>query len=175
MPRLLRPAAVRSRDTVAVARSLVGLVLVARQSDGSRLARRITEVEAYNGPEDLACHASRGHTKRTAVMFGPGGVWYVYLVYGMHEMLNLVTGPRDFPAAVLIRGVAQISGPGRVTRAFGVDRRLNGQPCARATGLWIEDDGFVPSPGAVIATPRIGIDYAGSPWVEKPWRFVLTT
>jgi DNA-3-methyladenine glycosylase len=106
------------------------------------------------------------------VMFEPGGVWYVFLVYGMHEMLNVVTGPRDFPAAVLIRGVEGISGPARVTRAFGVNRRYNGAPCSRASGLWLEEDGFTPPPNEVQATPRIGIDYAGSPWVEKPWRFL---
>src|SRR5690606_22322230 len=114
----------------------------------------------------------RGRTKRTAVMFNPGGLWYVYLIYGMHEMLNLVTGPRDFPAAVLIRGVEGIIGPGRVTRQLGINRRLNGAPCARASGLWIEDDGFEPPGDEVLATPRIGVDYAGSPWVEMPWRFV---
>lgn len=172
MPRLFRASEVRHRDTVAIARGLIGKLLVARTAEGRRLARRITEVEAYDGPDDRACHASRGRTKRTAVMFEPGGIWYVYLVYGMHEMLNLVTGPRDYPAAVLIRGVEEIDGPGRVTRALGVNRRFNAQPCARATGLWIEDDEFVPPPEEVRATPRIGIDYAGSPWVEQPWRFV---
>jgi DNA-3-methyladenine glycosylase len=174
MARILRPAEVHDRDTVAIARHLIGKWLVTRQPDGTRFARRIIEAEAYNGPDDLACHASRGRTKRTAVMFEPGGVWYVYLVYGMHEMLNLVTGPRDYPAAVLIRGVAGVVGPGRVTRAFGIDRRYNGTPCSRASGLWIEDDGFTPRDADVRATPRIGIDYAGAPWVAKPWRFVWT-
>jgi DNA-3-methyladenine glycosylase len=172
MARLISPALVRGRDTVAIARGLLGKILVARMATGERRAHRITEAEAYHGPEDRACHASRGRTKRTAVMFEPGGVWYVYLVYGMHEMLNLVTGPRDFPAAVLIRGVEGIVGPGRVTRELTINRRFNAQPAARATGLWIEDDGFVPPAEEVRATPRIGVDYAGSPWVEKPWRFV---
>jgi DNA-3-methyladenine glycosylase len=172
MARILRPAEVRDRDTAAIARGLVGKILAARLAGGARLAHRITEVEAYDGPEDRACHASRGRTKRTAVMFEPGGVWYVYLVYGMHEMLNLVTGPRDYPAAVLIRGVEAVNGPGRVTRTYGINRRFNGAPCTRATGLWIEDDGFTPAAAEVCATPRIGIDYAGAPWVAKPWRFV---
>lgn len=172
MARVVRPGEVRHRDTVAVARGLLGRLLVTRL-DGRRMARRIVEVEAYDGPADLACHASRGRTKRTEVMFAAGGVWYVYFIYGMHEMLNLVTGPRDFPAAVLIRGVTGICGPARVTRAFRIDRRLNGLPAARGSGLWLEDDGFVPDPQFVQATPRIGVAYAGPEWAAKPWRFVL--
>lgn len=136
------------------------------------MARRIVEVEAYDGPKDRACHASRGRTPRTDVMFRPGGMWYVYLCYGVHEMLNLVTGPRDYPAAILIRGVEGVSGPGRVTRALGIDRRFNGKTVARATGLWLEDDGFAVPAAKIEATPRIGINYAGEPWVSKPWRLV---
>lgn len=140
--------------------------------DGRRVARRIVEVEAYDGPDDRACHASRGLTPRTEVMFRPGGVWYVYLCYGVHEMLNLVTGPADYPAAILIRGVEGVFGPGRVTRKLGIDRRFNGRTAARGTGLWIEDDGFVVPKAKVVALPRVGIAYAGEPWVSKPWRFV---
>ncbi|RME71659.1 MAG: DNA-3-methyladenine glycosylase [Verrucomicrobia bacterium] len=162
---------VRRRDTVAIARRLLGCWLVVKV-DGAWRAHRISEVEAYDGPEDRACHASRGRTRRTEVMFAPGGVWYVYLIYGMHEMLNLVTGPADYPAAVLIRGVDGISGPGRLTRALGIDRRFNGRPATRETGLFIEDDGFVVPEGEVRVTPRIGVDYAGPEWAGKPWRFV---
>lgn len=169
--RLLRIRPIRQPDTVAIARSLLGKLLVTRV-DERRLARRITEVEAYHGPEDLACHASKGRTNRTEVMFAPGGVWYVYFIYGMHEMLNLVTGPKDHPAAVLIRGVEGLPGPGRLTRALRIDRRFNGLSLARRTGLWIEDDDFVPDPLEVRTTPRIGIDYAGPEWTRKPWRFV---
>lgn len=154
-----------------MARWLLGKRLVigsAKRSESSR----ITEVEAYHGPEDLACHASKGRTARTEVMFAPGGVWYVYLIYGMYEMLNLVTGPRGHPAAVLIRGIEGAAGPGRLTRALKIDRRFNSLPASRATGLWIEDDGFEPLAAEVSATPRIGVNYAGEPWVSKPWRFV---
>ncbi len=172
MSRIVRVAEVRHHDTVAIARWLIGKLLVVRDAEGRREAHRITETEAYDGPEDRACHASRGRTHRTAVMYEPGGVWYVYLVYGMHEMLNLVTGPRDYPAAILVRGLDGVSGPGRVTRALAINRRFNGTPCTRATGLWIEDDATTPPAADVRATPRIGIDYAGSPWIEKPWRFV---
>jgi DNA-3-methyladenine glycosylase len=107
-------------------------------------------------------------------MYGPGGVWYVYLCYGVHEMLNLVTGPRDRPAAVLIRGVVGANGPGRLTKALKIDRRLNGALAAPASGLWIEDRGVRAPRGAILATPRIGVAYAGPVWSKKPWRFVLT-
>lgn len=132
---------------------------------------RICETEAYGDENDLACHASRGRTPRTEVMYADGGIWYVYLCYGMHEMLNLVTGPAGRPSAVLIRGLDGVSGPGRLTRFLGIDRRFNGRPASRETGLWLEDDGLVVPRGAIIATPRIGVDYAGPVWAPKPWRF----
>jgi DNA-3-methyladenine glycosylase len=138
----------------------------------ARVARhRITEVEAYDGENDLACHASKGRTKRTEVMYRPGGVWYVYLCYGVHEMLNLVTGPADYPAAVLIRGVEGISGPGRLTKRLAIDWRLNGADAIRVSGLWIEDDGFKLPRGALRTGPRIDVNYAGPKWAGKPWRF----
>ncbi len=157
---------------MAVARRLLGKYLV-RATPHGPVAHMITEVEAYHSERDRACHASRGRTARSETLYAAGGVWYVYLCYGVHEMLNLVTGPRDFPAAVLIRGLDGISGPGRVTRALGIDRRLNGAAASPASGLWLEDRGFRVSPDAVAATPRIGIDYAGPVWAKKPWRFVL--
>lgn len=135
--------------------------------------RMITEVEAYDGENDLACHAARGRTARTAVMYGPGGVWYVYLCYGMHEMLNLVVGPPDWPAAVLIRGVAGLAGPGRLTRALAIDRALNGRRAEPASGLHLEDHGIKVPRRLVQATPRIGVEYAGSVWAQKPWRFMF--
>jgi len=177
MPRVIEPSEVRARNTVALARWLLGKHLVSRDPaapDGAHRAR-ITETEAYHGPRDLACHASKGRTPRTEVMFAPGGVWYVYLCYGVHEMLNLVTGPADWPAAVLIRGVETVSGPGRLTRALGIDRRLNARPAAPASGLWLEDDGLVVPRRAILAGPRVGIAYAGPVWAAKPWRFGLRT
>src|SRR5689334_6473336 len=104
MRRIVKAKELRTRKTIALARWLLGKHLVRRQR-GRTEARLITEVEAYDGERDLACHARAGRTARTEVMYGPGGVWYVYLCYGVHEMLNLVVGPRDWPAAVLIRGV----------------------------------------------------------------------
>lgn len=131
----------------------------------------ITEVEAYDGERDLACHARAGRTRRTEVLYAAGGIWYVYLCYGMHEMLNLVVGPPDWPAAVLIRGVAGCAGPGRVTRALGIDRRLNGAAAQPASGLWIEDRGIRVPRRQVQASPRIGVDFAGPVWAAKAWRF----
>lgn len=161
------------RDTVALARWLIGKHLVRRWPDGREEARRITETEAYHGESDLACHARAGRTRRTEVMYGPGGTWYVYLCYGIHEMLNLVVGPRDWPAAVLIRGIEGAPGPGRVTRALGIDRLLNATAAHPESGLWIEDRGERLDRSLIQATPRIGIDYAGPVWSVMPWRFVL--
>lgn len=161
-------------DTVALARTLVGRVLVRARDDGLITRHRITETEAYCGESDLACHASKGRTRRTEVLYARGGVWYVYLCYGIHEMLNLVTGPKDHAAAVLIRGIVDVNGPGRLTRHLNIDRRLNAQPAAVESGLWLEDDGFRPSRSQLKATPRIGVDYAGPLWAGKKWRFVWT-
>lgn len=171
MARVLKAKSLQHRRTVALARGLVGKILARRRPDGTMARLRITEVEAYDGENDLACHARRGRTKRTEVMYRPGGVWYVYLCYGVHEMLNLVTGPADYPAAVLIRGVEGISGPGRLTRRLEIDRRLNGALAAPVSGLWIEDDGFARPRGALRVGPRIGVEYAGPEWAGKPWRF----
>ncbi len=159
-------------DTVAHARELLGKRLVIAEADGRRRVVRIVETEAYDGREDRASHAFRGRTGRNAVMFGEPGYWYVYLCYGIHEMLNLVTGPRDYPAAVLVRGVSGFSGPGRLTRQLGINRRFNAQAARRATGLWLEDDGLRVPDSEVVCTARIGVAYAGPEWAAKPWRFV---
>lgn len=157
-------------DAVTVARMLPGIDIVMAADDGP--ARfMITETEAYFGENDKACHASKGRTRRTEVMYLDGGHLYVYFVYGMHWMLNIVTGPENHPQAVLIRGVSAISGPGRVTRGLGIDRSFNGEDLTTSTRIWLEDNGYKP---AVSATPRVGIDYAGEPWVSKPWRFIIT-
>jgi DNA-3-methyladenine glycosylase len=160
------------RPVLEVAPQLLGKYVV-YDVFGNKLSSMITEVEAYDGCDDLACHASRGRTARTEVMYASGGVWYIYLVYGMHEMLNIVTGPKDYPAAVLIRGLADASGPGRVTRQFGIDRRLNGTRAGRQSGLWIEDRGIIIDPKNIKRAPRIGVNYAGPIWSEKPYRFMI--
>ena len=173
MPTVVEAKAWKSCETPRIARDLLGCRLVVRLPGGETRSALITETEAYHGPDDRACHASRGRTARTEVMFGPAGRWYVYLCYGMHEMLNLVTGPADWPAAVLIRGVEGVTGPGRVTRAFGIGRSLNGAEASPLSGLWIErDEASGPVlPHEVLAGPRVGIDYAGAEWADKPWRF----
>jgi DNA-3-methyladenine glycosylase len=163
-----------SPDTVSHARELLGKYLVRRFDDGREEARLIVETEAYHSAEDLACHASKGRTPRTGVLFGSGGVWYVYLCYGIHEMLNLVTGPADHPAAILIRGVSGFVGPGRLTKHLQITRALNGLPAAKKSGLWIEDRGTLVLPEQIGSTPRIGVDYSGPVWSQKPWRFVLS-
>lgn len=153
-----------------VAKSLVGKYLV-RKIRGKEVALMITEVEAYDGSNDLACHARHGKTKRNEVMFGEAGHFYVYFTYGMHWMLNIVTGPKDYPAAVLIRGVEGISGPGRLTKKLKIDKKLNGKPASKKSGLWFEDRG-IGRGMRVRRTPRIGVDYAGH-WARKPYRFVI--
>ena len=166
-----------NRPTLTVARSLIGKYLV-RAIDGRILAGKIIEVEAYVGLEDKACHASKGRTQRTDVMFGPGGVAYVYLIYGMYHCLNVVTEREEFPAAVLIRAIeldgALIDGPGRLCRALQIDRSLNRTDLTTGESLWFEDRGKLVERGDVETHPRIGVDYAGE-WAKKPWRFRLRT
>ena len=153
---------------------MLGKQLVRRLADGRIESRMIVETEAYDGERDLACHARAGRTARTEVMYRAGGVWYVYLCYGIHEMLNLVVGPEDWPAAVLIRGVEGAVGPGRVTKTLAIDRKLNGR-CAtdEESGLWIENRGGRVPRSRIRATSRIGVAYAGPVWASKPWRFIF--
>ena len=160
------------QPTLVVAKYLLGKFLVQKTKEGE-LVSMITEVEAYDGPDDKASHASKGKTTRTKIMFGEAGVWYVYLVYGMHNMLNIVTGPKEYPAAVLIRGLRSISGPGRITKALHISRDLNGKRANKKNGLWIEDRGCVIQKKDILCTPRIGVSYAQE-WVEKPYRFVIS-
>ena len=158
------------RGAETVARDLIGCYLVRKR--GQKLFKhRITETEAYTGPHDLACHAARGRTMRTEPMFGPAGTLYVYLVYGMHWMLNVVTGPVNHPAAVLIRSVDTITGPGRLTRALGITGALNNRVATAQNGIWFVKDARRESI-QVMRTKRIGIEYAGPIWSIKPYRFV---
>ncbi|MDF1559775.1 MAG: DNA-3-methyladenine glycosylase [Bacteroidales bacterium] len=155
-------------DAVSVARMLPGRDIVIRAGDHSG-RYMITETEAYLGEEDRACHASRGRTRRTEVMYMEGGHLYIYFIYGMYWMMNIVTGKAGDPQAVLIRGVTSVSGPGRVTRALGIDGSYNGEDLTTSARIWLEDTGRRPS---LRALPRVGIDYAGEPWVSMPWRFI---
>ena len=157
------------RPTLVVAKELLGKYLV-RRIGGKEVALQIVETEAYDGVRDLASHSSRGRTARTEVMFGPAGVWYVYFVYGMHEMLNVVT--KKDGAAVLIRGVEGYVGPARLTKFLKIDRSLNLKKADKKSGLWVEDRGVRILPRQINKGPRVGVDYAG-PWAKKDWRFTL--
>ncbi|MBX4200153.1 DNA-3-methyladenine glycosylase [Candidatus Parcubacteria bacterium] len=158
------------RKTLTVAKNLIGKFLV-RKIGNKTIREKITEVEAYIGPHDLASHSSKGRTPRTEVMYQDAGTIYVYFIYGVHWMLNIVTEERDFPAAVLIRSTERVRGPGRVTKEFGIDRSLNGKKLGVKSGLWIEDGAKV-NPRNILRTPRIGVSYAKE-WSEKPYRFIL--
>ncbi len=159
------------RPTLTVAKELIGKFLV-RKVGEKEVALMITETEAYDGFKDKASHASRGQTPRNAPMFGPPGTIYVYFTYGIHWMLNIVCGPEEYPAAVLIRAAGDISGPARLTKALAIDKSLNAAMLGKKAGLWIEDRGVAITPRDIARTPRIGINYAGE-YVGKPWRFVL--
>jgi DNA-3-methyladenine glycosylase len=174
------------RPSPQVAHDLLGMRLVHSAPEGLTVAR-IVEVEAYQGPEDLAAHSSHGRTPRNAVMFGPPGHIYVYFVYGMHHCMNIVCGPGEKPEAVLIRAAAieeglplaqarrgpvperrLAAGPGNLAKALGIDRALNGADLLRGPLhlAWGE------APGEVVSRPRIGVDYAGA-WAARPLRFLV--
>ena len=191
------PRELLAGDTLAAARSLLGARLV-REGPGEGLrVGRIVEVEAYIGEADQASHARMGRTARNAVMFGPPGIAYVYLVYGMYHCLNVVTEPAPRPAAVLVRAVEPLAGapemraarerfrnravraadarlaagPGLVAAAFDIDRTSTGVDlCDPASPLRLEAPPAGEPAPEVVATPRVGIAYAGEPWVSKPWR-----
>ncbi|MEI6048531.1 MAG: DNA-3-methyladenine glycosylase [Bacteroidota bacterium] len=158
------------RDVLVVAPELPGKNLVIRLSDGRCCRFQVTEVEAYRGAKDKACHACKGRTPRTEVMFHEGGLLYVYLIYGMYWMLNVVTGLENDPQAVLIRGVENYPGPGRLTKSIGIDKSFYGEDLVSSEKIWIEDEGILP----VIKTgTRIGIEYAGEYWKTRPWRYYI--
>ena len=158
------------QDPLTAARLLVGKLLVHRTPEGEKRLR-ITETEAYWGEEDTACHAHKGRTRRTEVMYGEAGTVYVYLCYGMHWMLNLVTGRKEEPQAVLIRACEGASGPGKLTKALGITGELNGSSAVtRESLLWVEDDGCVPE---IREEKRVGIGYAAQEDQDRLWRFVL--
>ena len=153
------------RPCLEVARDLVGKVLV---HEGKRL--RISETEAYCGESDTACHASKGRTKRTEVMYMDAGTVYIYLCYGMHWMLNIVTGEEEQPEAVLIRACLEAPGPGKLTRMLGITGDLNRGSVVDSDVLWVEDDGFRCE---IAADKRVGIGYASREDQDRLWRFKI--
>lgn len=159
------------RDVLDIAPELPGKNLVLRSNSGTLARYRITDVEAYRGTDDKACHACKGRTIRTEIMFHEGGKLYIYFIYGMYWMMNIVTGEKDNPQAILIRGVEKYPGPGILTKALGIDKSFYGEDLIISDRIWLEDDGFKPS---VKISPRIGIDYAGDYWKLKPWRFFIS-
>jgi len=156
------------QDVLAAAPLLLGKLLCRRLDDGSILRARINDVEAYRA-DDTACHAYRGRTPRNAVMFKPGGFSYVYLCYGIHNLLNVVTGNEGDPQGVMIRGIHGVYGPGRVTKALKIDRTHNAIDLRESKIIWLENDGFIPK--KILTAPRIGIGYASTKDQARLWRF----
>jgi len=161
-----------NEPVLKIAPKLLGKYLI-RKIDNQEIALQITEIEAYDGMNDLACHACKGKTKRNKVMFGPAGCFYLYLIYGMYWMLNIVTGPKDYPAAILIRGTKEISGPGRLTKKLKLDKNFNTKTALPENNLWFEDRDIKVLKKDIIQTSRIGVNYAGPLWAKKPYRFLL--
>jgi len=157
------------RDVLEVSPDLLGKILVRSFDNGELRRYRITDVEAYRGEEDRACHASRGRTQHTEVLYSEGGTIYVYLIYGIYWLLNIVTGQKDNPQGVMIRAVEGIYGPGRVGRELKLDKSFRGESIVTNTRLWIEDSDEKPE---YITAPRVGIDYAQE-WKDIEWRFVI--
>jgi len=151
-----------------LAPDLIGKILC-RKTENGIIRARITETECYFGEEDTACHAHKGKTERTKTMYEPGGVTYVYLCYGIHSLLNIVTGPEGHPEAVLIRGVEGANGPGRATKLLQITTKDNSLLLCEESGIWLEDDGSKPE---YTTLPRVGIDYASKEDRERPWRFI---
>jgi DNA-3-methyladenine glycosylase len=153
-----------------VAPKLIGKLLVRKLDDGTILKYRITETEVYRGEEDTACHARFGKTKRSKPLYEQGGITYVYLCYGIHHLVNVVTGNKDEPQAVLIRTVEDYDGPGKLTKALNINMDLNGIDLSTSNKLWIEDDGLDIE---YTTNKRVGIDYATDYYKNIDWRFIL--
>ena len=165
--RVIQPCELR-RPATEIAPWLIGKILC-REIDGEVVRMRITETECYFGEDDTACHAHKGRIERTDIMYRAGGNAYVYLCYGIHSLLNITTGDEGHPEAVLVRGVDNVFGPGRVTKLLKIDRALNKKELVRENGLWIEDDGIV---SKYITDKRVGIDYAEPTDRDRLWRFI---
>ena len=170
------------RPTLIICEDLIGKYLVRRFNTTDHTAGReflldlsfiITEVEAYDGFDDKASHAACGKTQRNEIMFESGGYIYIYLIYGMYWMLNIVTYKKNYPSAILVRGTKEISGPGRLTKHLNLDKSFNKKILSKQTGLWIEDRNFYPAKKLIFRTSRIGVNYAGPIWAKKPYRFIL--
>ena len=158
-----------SDSVIEVAPKLLGKLLC-RKIGNEIIKIAITETEAYFGENDTACHAHKGKTKRTEPMYETGGITYIYLCYGIHSLLNVVTGKADFPEAVLIRGVKGFNGPGKLTKALSIDTKLNCLDLSQSQELWLEDS---EEETTYRTGPRVGIDYACDYYRNIHWRFIL--
>ncbi|HIS16253.1 MAG TPA: DNA-3-methyladenine glycosylase [Candidatus Scatomorpha merdavium] len=156
------------RDALEVAPELVGKTLVSSLPGAQERRLVITETEVYRGVEDSACHAHRGRTKRTEMLYRPGGAVYVYLCYGIHWLLNVITGPEDFPQGVLIRACEGFEGPGKLTKYLGITGAQNGIDICSSPLLRIEDEGGMVN---ITTDKRVGIAYAEEADRERLWRF----
>ncbi len=172
------------QDVLEVAPQLLGKIVQLKTKAGNRYFF-ITETEAYCGEEDMGCHCSKGRTTRTEIMYHAGGVYYVYLIYGMYWMLNIVTGKINQPQAVLIRGIkefdvttgkvfANYNGPGKTGKVLGINKSLYGTPVLQDNRIKILSHNFQGSTDKIKTAPRVGIDYAEDEWKNKPWRFILS-
>lgn len=166
------------RPTTEVAKDLLGKFLI-REYEGYHWTLMVTEVEAYDGPEDKASHAHKGRTQRTEPMFAHAGIFYVYLVYGMHWMLNVVTGPKGYPAAILIRSalimlptgaIEHVDGPAKLTKFIKINKEFNALKAIEQNGLWFEDRGISFSKEQIVQKKRIGVEYAAE-WKDAPYNF----
>ena len=157
------------RECLDVAKDLVGKILV-RKTDSGELRMRISETEAYCGESDTACHAHKGRTARTEVLYADAGTIYVYLCYGIHWLLNIVTGEIEDPQAVLIRACVDANGPGKLTKALGITGELNRKSILETDGFWIEDDG---NRYEILTDKRVGIGYAAQEDQDRLWRFKM--
>lgn len=157
------------KSAIITAPKLLGKILCTN-INGKIRKKRITEIEAYYGEADTACHAHKGKTNRTRFLYEKGGITYIYLCYGIHNLLNIVTGPKDHPEAVLIRSIEGYNGPGKLTKHLNIDRTLNGVSLLTSDLIWIEDDG---TEFKYTSSKRIGIDYATKEYREKLWRFTI--
>jgi len=164
------PSGFFTRDVLELAPDLLGKRLV-RLINGERNEYLISEVEAYRGHEDLACHASKGRTARTEAMFMEGGHIYMYFIYGMHWMFNIVAGETGIPQAALIRSLQGIQGPGRVSRVLKMDKSFYGESLLTSNRIWLEEGKKVRH---YHTGQRIGVDYAGDYWRSREWRFFLS-
>lgn len=157
------------RDRLEVAPELVGKLLVCRSEKGI-IRQRITETEAYGTAEDTACHAHKGRTPRNEVLYMEGGLVYVYLCYGVHWLLNVITGDVESPQGVLIRACEDAPGPGRLTKAAGINGNFNRMYYCEESGIWFEDDGFECD---IRTDKRVGIGYASQEDQDRQWRFIM--